>query len=108
MSWPQHTQVALCVLKILKILKILWQGKNDDKSHYYKGLRDLVLVSNHPLSRVKPPTFSCQTTRPLAGRRPSIQPVREPRLQLIEHVVLHGRLQAFMPEGLLRLAQIAL
>ena len=39
---------------------------------------------------------------------PSIEPVGEPRLQLIEHVVLHGGLQAFMPQGALGLAQIAL
>ena len=44
----------------------------------------------------------------LLKAHPSIEPLGEPRLQLIEHVVLHGGLQAFMPQGALRLAQIAL
>ena len=56
----------------------------------------LRLLKAHPVSH---------TTSP-AG--PSIEPVRQPRLQFIEHIVLGGGLQARMPEGLLRLADIAL
>jgi hypothetical protein len=46
-----------------------------------------------------------QTTHPAA---PSIEPIGEPDLELIEHIVLGGGLQALMPQGLLGLAQIAL
>jgi len=41
-------------------------------------------------------------------RRRSIQPIRQPYLEFIEHRVLRGGFQALMPEGLLRLANVAL